>query len=89
MSSPAAPAPSCCPRTWHCCSKPYPNVSGVKEATADLDNMRRTRECCGKNFLILSGDDAMTYDMMTDPAIAASGVISVLSNIAPQSGHRK
>jgi 4-hydroxy-tetrahydrodipicolinate synthase len=62
----------------------YPNVSGVKEATADLDNMRRTRECCGKNFVILSGDDAMTYDMMTDPAIAASGVISVLSNIAPR-----
>ncbi|MBR9981492.1 MAG: 4-hydroxy-tetrahydrodipicolinate synthase [Desulfatitalea sp.] len=61
----------------------HPNVSGVKEATADLNNMRRTRACCGDDFLILSGDDAMTFDMMTDPAIAAAGVISVASNIAP------
>ncbi|MCJ8499113.1 4-hydroxy-tetrahydrodipicolinate synthase family protein [Desulfatitalea alkaliphila] len=61
----------------------HPNVSGVKEATADPNNMRRTRACCGPDFLILSGDDAMTFEMMTDPAIAGGGVISVLSNIAP------
>lgn len=65
-------------------NKAHPNVSGVKEATADLDNMRRTRACCGKDFMILSGDDGMTHDMITDPAIAASGVISVASNIAPK-----
>jgi 4-hydroxy-tetrahydrodipicolinate synthase len=60
-----------------------PNVATVKEATGSLDNMRRTRACCGPDFTILSGDDALTYDMMTDPAIGAAGVISVISNLAP------
>jgi 4-hydroxy-tetrahydrodipicolinate synthase len=62
----------------------YSNVSAVKEATGNLDNMRRTRRCCGPDFTILSGDDGLTYDMMTDPDIAAAGVISVVSNIAPK-----
>jgi 4-hydroxy-tetrahydrodipicolinate synthase len=61
----------------------HPNVSTVKEATADLDNMRRTRECCGPDYVIFSGDDAMTHPMITDPAIAATGVISVIGNIVP------
>ena len=62
----------------------FPNVNTVKEATANIDNMKRTRECCGEDFTILSGDDGMTFQMMTDPLIQASGVISVLSNIAPR-----
>jgi len=61
----------------------YANVSTVKEATGDLENMRRTRQCCGPDFTILSGDDGMTFAMMTDPAIKAAGVISVASNVAP------
>jgi 4-hydroxy-tetrahydrodipicolinate synthase len=61
-----------------------PNVSTVKEATGDLENMRRTRACCGSDFLILSGDDPMTFAMMADPQIEAAGVISVISNIAPR-----
>ncbi|MEJ2154620.1 MAG: 4-hydroxy-tetrahydrodipicolinate synthase [Desulfobacteraceae bacterium] len=62
----------------------YPNVRTVKEATGDLDNMRRTRECCGPDFTILSGDDALLVEMMTDKAIDAAGVISVASNVAPR-----
>ena len=54
-----------------------------RSATASLENMRRTRACCGPDFSILSGDDGMTFQMMTDPDINASGVISVISNIAP------
>ena len=61
----------------------YPNVATVKEATGNLDNMRRTRACCGPDFTILSGDDPMTVQMMTDPQINAAGVISVASNVAP------
>lgn len=60
-----------------------PNVSAVKEATGDINNMRRTREVCGADFGILSGDDPLTYEMMTDKQIGASGVISVVSNVAP------
>ena len=46
--------------------------------------MRRTRECCGPDFVILSGDDGLTVEMMTDPKIGAAGVISVASNVAPK-----
>jgi len=64
-------------------SQKHKNVSSVKEATGNLANMKRTRTCCGPDFTILSGDDGMTFDMMTDPEINAGGVISVISNIAP------
>ncbi len=63
----------------------YKNVNCVKEATGDLENMRRTRTVCGESYTIFSGDDALVVDMMTDPAIRAGGLISVASNIAP--GH--
>jgi 4-hydroxy-tetrahydrodipicolinate synthase len=61
----------------------FNNVSTVKEATGNLANMKRTRTCCGPAFMILSGDDGMTLEMMTDPDINAAGVISVVSNVAP------
>jgi 4-hydroxy-tetrahydrodipicolinate synthase len=62
----------------------YKNVTAVKEATGNLENMRLTRKLCGRNFAILSGDDDKTFTMMTTPEIAAGGVISVISNIAPR-----
>ena len=61
----------------------FDNVNTVKEATGNLDNMRRTRACCGEAFTILSGDDSLTFEMMTAADIAAAGVISVASNVAP------
>ncbi|RZB31639.1 MAG: 4-hydroxy-tetrahydrodipicolinate synthase [Desulfobacteraceae bacterium Eth-SRB2] len=61
----------------------YKNVNTVKEATANLENMRSTRKCCGPDFTIFSGDDGMTFEMMLDPQIKAAGVISVASNVAP------
>ena len=64
--------------------KSYPNVSSVKEATTDVNNMRRTRKCCGDDYIILSGDDGMTYEMMIDPEIKAAGTISVTANVAPK-----
>jgi 4-hydroxy-tetrahydrodipicolinate synthase len=62
----------------------YPNVRCVKEATGDFKNMEATRRFCGEDFDILSGDDDKTYNMMIAPDIGASGVISVVSNIAPR-----
>jgi len=59
------------------------NVNMVKEATGSIENMKHTRTCCGADFTILSGDDGLTFEMMTDPEIMASGVVSVASNVAP------
>jgi len=61
----------------------YKNVRSIKEATADLRRMAKTRTLCGEDFDILSGDDDKTFEMMTLSDISASGVISVMSNIVP------
>jgi len=65
-------------------AKNFPNVSCVKEATGNLENMKLTRKYCGNNFKIFSGDDALIYDIMTDPEIQACGAISVMANIVPK-----
>jgi len=59
------------------------NVIAVKEATGDRGRMIKTRILTPKGFQILSGDDDKTFEMMVDKNIKASGVISVISNIAP------
>lgn len=69
-------------------SREFANVSAVKEATGDLDNMRKTRTLCGPDFTILSGDDDLTLTMMADSQIKAAGVISVVSNVAPEAVSR-
>lgn len=55
----------------------------VKQATGLAERMQRDRALCGPSLAILSGDDDLTLAMLEDPAIAASGVISVMSNIVP------
>ncbi len=65
-------------------AREFGNVGCVKEATGDPANMRRTRQCCGEDYLILSGDDGITFSIMTDPEIRAGGAISVMSNVAPR-----
>lgn len=64
------------------------NVSAVKEATGNLENMAKTRELCGADFAILSGDDDKTVEMMKSERIKAAGVISVMSNAIPGSIQR-
>jgi 4-hydroxy-tetrahydrodipicolinate synthase len=61
----------------------YANVSAVKEATGNLENMAKTRRLCGERFSILSGDDDKTVEMMKNPQIRACGVISVAANVIP------
>ncbi|MDP6612681.1 MAG: 4-hydroxy-tetrahydrodipicolinate synthase [Candidatus Hydrothermarchaeota archaeon] len=60
----------------------YSNVIGVKEATGNPDVWRAIRESCGKDFLILSGNDSDTYQLMKE--YGAKGVVSVASNFAPR-----
>jgi 4-hydroxy-tetrahydrodipicolinate synthase len=59
-------------------------VPAVKSATGDLEHMKRDRQMAGASLAILSGDDELTLTMMRDPSIGASGVISVMANIAPR-----
>ncbi|MCE5197929.1 MAG: 4-hydroxy-tetrahydrodipicolinate synthase [Armatimonadota bacterium] len=61
----------------------YPNIATVKEATGDLERMAKTRSLIGDGFSIMSGDDDLTFKMMSDTRIRANGVISVVSNVAP------
>lgn len=62
----------------------YPNIMATKDATGNFKNMRLTRQLCGPNFAIWSGDDDKTLDMILDPQIQACGAISVIANIAPR-----
>lgn len=62
-------------------AKDCKNIIGVKEASGNLKQAQDVRKACGKKFIILSGDDALTIPMME---IGASGVISVLANIMPK-----
>lgn len=61
----------------------YGNVNSVKEATGDLTRMAYTRKLVGSGFYIMSGDDDLTYEMMTRDDIRANGVISVITNVVP------
>ena len=40
------------------------NIIGVKEASGSLDQVKAVRKACGPDFIILSGDDALTLPIM-------------------------
>jgi 4-hydroxy-tetrahydrodipicolinate synthase len=58
-----------------------PNIAGIKEAAADLNQVRNTLAARKKGFVILSGNDDLTYEIMK---AGGEGVFSVASNCAPQ-----
>jgi len=57
------------------------NIVGVKEATADLNQISEVIRLCPNDFAVLSGDD---FTSMATVAIGGGGVISVTSNVAPK-----
>lgn len=57
-----------------------PNIAGVKEASTDITKISRIRAECPSDFSIWSGNDDMTVPVMS---LGGSGVISVVSNVAP------
>lgn len=57
------------------------NVIAVKEASGDLKQLERYFIDSKGKFTVLSGDDATTCDALV---LGAKGVISVVSNLAPQ-----
>jgi len=56
------------------------NIIGVKEASGNLEQMKKIRELCPKDFLLISGDDALTLPILN---MGGVGIISVASNIVP------
>lgn len=57
------------------------NIVGVKEASGRIEQAKAVHDACGEDFIILSGDDAMTLPMMD---VGGRGVISVAANIVPK-----
>jgi dihydrodipicolinate synthase len=60
-----------------------PNIAGVKEASGDLNQMMdviSTIKAKRPDFIVLSGDDALTLALT---AVGGDGVVSVVSNAAP------
>jgi 4-hydroxy-tetrahydrodipicolinate synthase len=57
-----------------------PTIVGVKEAAGNMTQMAEIVNAVPKDFLVLSGDDALTLPLM---AIGGHGIISVCSNQVP------
>ncbi|HEX5217718.1 MAG TPA: 4-hydroxy-tetrahydrodipicolinate synthase [Vicinamibacterales bacterium] len=56
------------------------NIVGVKEASGNMTQMAEICKAVPAEFIVLSGDDALTLPLM---AIGGRGIISVASNEAP------
>jgi 4-hydroxy-tetrahydrodipicolinate synthase len=57
-----------------------PNIVAVKEASGNVSQMCEICATVRKDFIVLSGDDALTLPLM---AVGGHGIISVASNEAP------
>lgn len=58
-----------------------PNIIGVKEASGNISQMADICHAVPDDFLVMSGDDAITLPLM---ALGGHGVISVASNEVPE-----
>ncbi|NIP29759.1 MAG: 4-hydroxy-tetrahydrodipicolinate synthase [Candidatus Dadabacteria bacterium] len=56
------------------------NIIGIKEASGSLEQATEILNLCGKDFILLSGDDALNYPLLS---IGGKGFITVTANIAP------
>jgi len=61
-------------------AKQCKNVVATKEASGNLEQAMNIIKSAPENFVLLSGDDALTLPLMS---IGAKGIVSVLSNFAP------
>lgn len=57
------------------------NIVGVKEATGDVGGTAELMRLVNEDFLLYSGEDGIIVPLLS---IGGSGVISVLSNVAPR-----
>jgi 4-hydroxy-tetrahydrodipicolinate synthase len=56
------------------------NIAGIKEASGSIAQMAAILNCVPEDFVVLSGDDAITLPLI---ALGGRGVISVVSNEIP------
>lgn len=56
------------------------NIVGIKCASGDIDQITKIIKTTPDDFIVLSGDDSMTFHIM---ALGGKGVVSVASNIIP------
>ncbi len=59
----------------------FPNIIGIKEASGDLVQVSEIVKNAGKDFSVMSGEDALNLPIMS---CGAKGVISVTANILPK-----
>ena len=57
-----------------------PNIVGVKEASGNMTQMCEVVRVVPGDFIVLSGDDALTLPLM---AVGGRGIISVAANVVP------
>lgn len=62
----------------------HPWIVGIKEATGDVNRTLTLRQTCDPDFVIVSGEDSLTLELMK---AGAQGVISVTANVAPKLMH--
>jgi len=58
-----------------------PNIVGIKEASGSMKQVMDIIARCGEDFVVLSGEDYLTFPLMS---VGGKGVISVVSNVAPR-----
>ncbi len=58
-------------------AKDFKNIIAIKEASGNLDQMARILKHRRKDFMLISGDDALTLPIL---ALGGDGVISVVGN---------
>ena len=61
-----------------------PNVNAVKEASGNISQVADVAALCGEELNIYSGNDDQIVPILS---LGGKGVISVLSNVAPQETH--
>ena len=59
----------------------HPNIVAVKEASGSLTQIAEVIKDAPRGFQVLSGDDALTLAVM---AAGGTGLVSVISNLAPR-----
>ncbi len=72
------------PETMAYLYKNVKNIAGVKDATGNIEMSTKLMTLVDEDFALYSGDDDEVVPLL---ALGGSGVISVLSNIAPKQTH--